>query len=71
MVYLIDQSSSSYFVLVPFSDKIHGQAVEIRKDYIVSVIHLTKASVPLLRINATINSASPTSVPTAQTTSTP
>jgi hypothetical protein len=71
MVYLIDQGSLSYFVLVPFSDGIHGQAVEIRKDYIVSVIHLTKASVPLLRFNATINITSATVTPDAESTSSP
>jgi hypothetical protein len=71
IVYLIDQSSSSYFVLVPFSDKIHGQAVEIRKDQVVSVIHITTASVPLLRVNAMITTVTPTGVPTIETTASP
>jgi len=59
-VYLIDQSSTSYFILIPFSNGIQGQAVELRKDYVISVIHLTKTNLPFLRINEDLNLITPT-----------
>ena len=64
-IYLIDQSSSSYFVLIHSSDGIHRHAVEIRKDYVVSVVHLMETIIPP-NTDTPIPVVNATSSPTAQ-----
>ena len=68
-VFLIDQDSSTYFLLVPLSDGVHGKPIEIRKDYVAGIIHLTEANIPLLKIILPNNTS--TITPTMQLTPTP
>ncbi|MEA3351300.1 MAG: hypothetical protein U9Q82_11805 [Chloroflexota bacterium] len=70
-VFLIDQDSSTYFLLVPLSDGVHGKPIEIRKDYVAGIIHLTEANIPLLRIILPGNTSKSTITPTMQLTPTP
>lgn len=54
-VYMIDQSSSSYFLFISSSNGLQGQAIEIRKDYIAGIVHLTEANMTLLNTDVLKN----------------